>query len=156
MRSFVQEPETDGEIHWQALGKLLPYLWEYRVRAGISMLLLILAKLSGVGLPLALKEIVDGLDPTVLAERGLDIVVVPLGMLLAYGLLRFFNVFISELRDTVFSRVTERAQRRVGLDVFRHLHDLELDFHLSRRTGGLSRDMERGVKGIGFLLRFAL
>ena len=156
MRSFVQEPETDGEIHWQVLGKLLPYLWEYRVRAGISMLLLILAKLSGVGLPLALKEIVDGLDPTVLAERGLDIIVVPLGMLLAYGLLRFFNVFLSELRDTVFSRVTERAQRRVGLDVFRHLHDLELDFHLSRRTGGLSRDMERGVKGIGFLLRFAL
>lgn len=156
MRSFVQEPVTSGEVHWQVIGKLLPYLWEYRTRVIVSVVLMVLAKLSGVGLPLALKEIVDSLDPSLMAQRGVEIIVVPLALLLIYGVLRFFNVFLSELRDAVFSRVTERAQRRIGLDVFRHLHDLELDFHLSRRTGGLSRDMERGVKGIGFLLRFAL
>jgi len=118
------------------------------------MLLLILAKLAGVSVPLALKGIVDGLDPSLLAAGAT--VVVPLAMLIAYGLLRFFSVFLSELRDAVFSRVAERAQRRIGLDVFRHLHVLDLGFHLSRRTGGLSRDMERGVRGVGFILRFAL
>jgi len=156
MRSFVREPETQGKIQWQVIAKLGPYLWEYRTRALIAIGFLVLAKLSGIGLPVALKHIVDHLDPS--QHNGIDIqlITVPIALLIGYGLLRFFNVFFSELRDTVFSRVTERAQRRVGLDVFRHLYELELEFHLSRKTGGLSREMERGTRGISFLLRFAL
>lgn len=156
MRSFVREQETQGKIQWQVIAKLAPYLWEYKSRAIIAMGLLILAKLSGIGLPIVLKHVVDHLDPSLLSERSTQFITVPIALLIAYGLLRFFNVFFSELRDTVFSRVTERAQRRIGLDVFRHLYELELDFHLSRKTGGLSRDMERGTRGISFLLRFAL
>src|SRR5690606_27351051 len=83
-----------------------------------------------------------------------DIVLLPLGLLLAYGVVRFSNVLFGELRDTIFGRVTERAMRRIGLKVFRHMHSLDLEFHLNRRTGGLSRDIERGVNGISFLLRF--
>lgn len=156
MRSFVKEPETQGKIQWHVIAKLGPYLWEYRARAIIAMTFLVMAKLSGIGLPIALKHIVDHLDPSLLSETGAQLITVPVALLIIYGLLRFFNVFFSELRDTIFSRVTERAQRRVGLDVFRHLYELELDFHLSRKTGGLSREMERGTRGISFLLRFAL
>jgi len=156
MRSFVKEPETQGKIQWHVIAKLGPYLWEYRARAIIAMTFLVMAKLSGIGLPIALKHIVDRLDPSLLSETGAQLITVPVALLIIYGLLRFFNVFFSELRDTIFSRVTERAQRRVGLDVFRHLYELDLDFHLSRKTGGLSREMERGTRGISFLLRFAL
>lgn len=153
MRSFSKEPNTNGPIQWQAVRKLMPYLWEYKVRVLLAMGLLILAKLSGVGLPIALKHIVDALDPS---NQQTALIALPIALLLVYGLLRFFNVFFTELRDTVFSRVNERAQRRVGHDVFSHLYELDLDFHISRKTGGLSRDIERGTRGIGFLLRFAL
>lgn len=156
MRSFVREPETEAGFNWRVINKLLPYLWAYRKRVGWSLALLVGAKLSGVTMPIALKHVVDGLDVSQQDVESAAMLVVPLAMLLAYGLLRFFNVFLSEMRDAVFSRVTERAQRWIGLDVFRHLHRLELDFHLSRRTGGLSRDIERGTRGVGFLLRFLL
>ncbi len=136
---------------WRALGTLLPYLLEFPGRVTLALACLILAKLAGVLLPLLLKHIVDGL------ESGADaVVVVPLALLAAYGVLRFANVLFGELRDVVFGRVSERAMRRAALSVFQHLHALDLDFHLSRRTGGLSRDIERGVNGISFLLRFSL
>ena len=115
------------------------------------MALLVGAKLANVLLPYLLKLIVDGLD-----TDGPAAAVVPVGLLLAYGALRFGTVAFGELRDLVFGRVTENAMRQVSLSVFRHLHALDLDFHLSRRTGGLSRDIERGVNGVRFILRFML
>jgi ATP-binding cassette, subfamily B, heavy metal transporter len=143
------EPAPKAE--WRALGTLLPYLKDFPGRVALAMGCLILAKIAGVILPLVLKHIVDALQP------GTEpIVVVPLALLAAYGVLRFGNVLLGELRDVVFGRVAERAMRRAALGVFEHLHTLDLDFHLSRRTGGLSRDIERGIAGISFLLRFML
>jgi ATP-binding cassette subfamily B protein len=129
----------------------LPYLLEFRRAVGLALLCLIGAKVAGVGLPFVLKYIVDDLDS---AGGIAQAIALPLGLLLAYGAVRFSSVLFGELRDAIFGRVTERAQRRVGLEVFQHLHALDLDFHLNRRTGGLSRDIERGNSGIGFLLRF--
>jgi ATP-binding cassette, subfamily B, heavy metal transporter len=121
---------------------LLPYLWEYRWRVGIALAFLIAAKLANVAVPLVLKEVVDGLDPT------LAVLTVPAALLAAYGLLRFSTTLFAELRDVVFVRVTQRAMRRVALGVFRHLHELSLRFHLERQTGGMTRDIERGTRGI--------
>jgi ATP-binding cassette, subfamily B, heavy metal transporter len=135
---------------WKALASLWPYLQEFPGRVTAAMLLLVLAKVAGVVLPLVLKHIVDALS------REDALITVPLALLAAYGALRFANVLFGELRDVVFGRVAERAMRRAGLSVFQHLHALDLDFHLSRRTGGLSRDIERGIGGISFLLRFML
>ncbi len=133
------------------LRQLLPYLGEFPGRVAAALALLIAAKLATVALPLGLKHIVDALDGAQHAVLAL-----PLGLLLGYGLLRLASILFGELRDVVFGRVAERAMRRAALSVFRHLHSLDLDFHLSRRTGGLSRDIERGIAGISFLLRFML
>jgi ATP-binding cassette subfamily B protein len=136
---------------WSRLRSLLPYLAEYRWRVGLALLLLVIAKVATVTLPIVLKHIVDSLD-----RSQQEIIVLPLALLLAYGALRLVTVLFGELRDLVFGRVTERAMRRVALRVFEHLHALDLQFHLSRRTGGLSRDIERGTAGISFLMRFML
>jgi ATP-binding cassette, subfamily B, heavy metal transporter len=143
------EPASAPE--WRALGTLWPYLQDFPGRVAAAMACLVVAKVAGVLLPLLLKHIVDALQ-----GPGEAMVVVPLALLAAYGVLRFGNVLFGELRDVVFGRVEMRAQRRAALNVFRHLHALDLDFHLSRRTGGLSRDIERGIAGISFLLRFTL
>lgn len=156
MRSFVREPSVDGDVNWRVVLKLFPYLLRYRARVVISVLLMVAAKVSGVVMPITLKHIVDSLDPSLLDSPEKAVLAVPVFLLLSYGLLRFFNVFFSELRDAVFSRVTEKVQRVLGLEVFQHLHHLDLEFHLSRRTGGLARDIERGTRGMGFILRFAL
>ncbi|WP_045857105.1 ABCB family ABC transporter ATP-binding protein/permease [Teredinibacter purpureus] len=140
-----------SDVNWKALKSLIPYLLEYRGRLFLAILCLIGAKMASVGLPFVLKHIVDHLDLTTAAAQLTSI---PLALLIAYGFVRFANVLLGELRDTLFGRITERAMRRVGLRVFRHLHALDLDFHLNRRTGGLSRDVERGVNGISFLMRF--
>ncbi|WP_020411705.1 ABCB family ABC transporter ATP-binding protein/permease [Microbulbifer variabilis] len=139
------------EVHWGALKTLFPYLLEFRRAVVLAILCLIGAKVAGVTLPFILKHIVDNLDK---AGGVAEAIALPLGLLLAYGAVRFSSTLFGELRDTIFGRVTERAQRRVGLEVFQHLHKLDLDFHLDRRTGGLSRDIERGNSGIGFLMRF--
>ncbi|SFM34168.1 ABCB family ABC transporter ATP-binding protein/permease [Marinobacter zhejiangensis] len=149
MRSMTSDI-TPGPINWSVLKTLFPYLLEFRLRIALAVVCLVLAKLASVGLPFILKYIVDDLD----AGGASQLLTLPLGLLLAYGVVRFSNVLFGELRDTLFGRVTERAMRRVGLAVFRHLHALDLDFHLNRRTGGLSRDIERGTNGISFLLRF--
>jgi len=135
---------------WRVLGQLLPYLWEYRGRVAIALAFLVIAKLTNVGVPLVMKEVVDGLDPK------LAIVAVPAALLAAYGLLRFSTTLFAELRDVVFVRVTQRAIRRVALGVFRHLHSLSLRFHLDRQTGGMTRDIERGTRGISTLLSYLL
>ncbi|WP_237064314.1 MULTISPECIES: ABCB family ABC transporter ATP-binding protein/permease [Microbulbifer] len=139
------------DVHWGALKTLFPYLLEFRRAVVLALLCLVGAKLASVGLPFILKHIVDDLDA---AGGAAAAIALPLGLLLAYGAVRFSSVLFGELRDTIFGRVTERAQRRIGLEVFQHLHRLDLDFHLNRRTGGLSRDIERGISGIGFLMRF--
>ena len=136
-------------MDWRALKDLLPHLAAFKVRIGLALLCLIAAKVASVGLPFLLKDIVDQLN----AESS-ALVLIPLGLLLAYGVVRFANVLFGELRDTLFGRVTEGAMRRIGHQVFKHLHSLDLAYHLERRTGGLSRDIERGVNGISFLLRF--
>jgi ATP-binding cassette subfamily B protein len=146
--ALAAEPGRPGE--WRVLRLLVPYLWEYRWRVLIALALLVGAKLANVGVPLILKDIVDGLD----SKTG--VVAVPFALLLAYGALRFSTTLFAELRDVVFVRVTQRAIRRVALTVFRHLHSLSLRFHLDRQTGGMSRDIERGTRGISTLLSYML
>ena len=132
------------------LPRLVPYLWEFKSRVLIALAFLVTAKLANVGVPLVLKEIVDSLDPQT------AILAVPFALLAAYGLLRFSTTLFAELRDVIFVRVTQRAIRRVALEVFRHLHSLSLRFHLERQTGGVSRDIERGTNGISTLLSYML
>jgi ATP-binding cassette, subfamily B, heavy metal transporter len=135
---------------WQAVGTLVPYLWEYKWRVLLALAFLVAAKLANVAVPLIMKEVVDGLDPT------LAIVAVPVALLAIYGCLRFSTTLFAELRDVVFVRVTQRAIRRVALGVFRHLHGLSLRFHLDRQTGGMTRDIERGTRGISTLLSYLI
>ncbi len=139
-------------INWQAFKLLLPYLFEFKKRIAFALACLILTKVASVYLPFILKDIVDALDAKV--PENLQALVVPFGLVAAYGLVRLSIVIFAEVRDTLFGRVTERAIRRIGLKVFRHLHQLDLDFHLNRQTGGLSRDIDRGTSGISFLMRF--
>ncbi len=135
---------------WRVVPMLLPYLWEYKWRVVIALVFLVAAKLANVSVPLILKDIVDGLDATK------AVLVLPLMLLVAYGALRLSTVLFAELRDVVFMPVTQRAARRIALAVFRHLHALSLRFHLDRQTGGMSRDIERGTRGISTLLSFML
>ncbi len=145
-------PDTRAE--WRVIGRLWPYLGHFPRRIALAMALLVGAKLANVALPYLLKLIVDSLD-LAKAPPGTAIAV-PIALLMGYGALRFASVAFGELRDLVFGRVTENAMRQIALSVFNHLHRLDLDFHLTRRTGGLSRDIERGVSGVRFLLRFML
>ncbi|WCL49362.1 ABCB family ABC transporter ATP-binding protein/permease [Leptospira sp. GIMC2001] len=130
---------------------LLPYLLEHKFRVLVAILFLILAKLATVMIPFILKDLVDDLDSI---KSSYLMISLPVGLLVTYGLLRFANVMFGEIRDTLFGRITERAMHKIGLKVFEHVHNLDLEFHLNRSTGGLSRDIERGVSGISFLLRF--
>ena len=151
MRSNRHPINNNTPINWRIFSQLWPYLIEFKLRVGLALLCLIAAKTASIYLPFILKYTVDELN----AERATDaIILVPFGLVAAYGLLRLANVLFGEIRDTLFGRVTERAMRRLGLQVFRHLHNLDLDFHLNRQTGGLSRDIERGTSGISFLMRF--
>lgn len=136
---------------WKTIRTLLPYLWEFKWRVVLALTLLILAKLAGVSVPLVMKHIVDSF-----VEPGVQTFVLPVLMIVLYGVLRFGSTGLGELRDAVFAKVTQRAIRRVALRVFNHLHGLSLRFHLARQTGGISRDIERGTKGISFLLNFML
>lgn len=138
-----------SHVDWRVLAKLVPYLWQFRARVGLALALLITAKVANVGVPITLKYIVDALDKSL----AVQVVAVPIAMVMAYGLLRFSSVLFGELRDAVFGRVAERTLSRLGLTVFEHLHHLDLEYHLSRKTGGLSRDIERGTSGVSFLLR---
>jgi len=142
---------NDGPINWQIYKQLWPYLLEFKSRVALALLCLIGAKVASIGLPFVLKHTVDALNTQ--SGQG-ELIAVPFALVAAYGLFRLINVLLGEVRDTLFGRVTERAMRRLGLKVFEHLHHLDLDFHLNRQTGGLSRDMERGTSGISFLMRF--
>jgi ATP-binding cassette subfamily B protein len=135
---------------WRTLGRLLPYLWEFKGRVVLALACLISAKLANVLVPLVMKEVVDRLDPT------LAVLAVPVLLLAAYGVLRFSATLFAELRDVIFVPVAQRAIRRVALGVFRHLHSLSLRFHLDRQTGGMTRDIERGTRGISTLLSYMI
>ena len=132
--------------HNSTLRSLLPYLWEFRGRASLALVLLVLADLATVAVPWLLKRVVDQLGPSH------ALLVLPAGLLVGYGAMRFAGTLLGELRDVVFELATLRAARRVALKVFRHLHDLDLAFHLERQTGGLSRDIERGSRGVSFVM----
>jgi len=146
----TQKPEAGAGRDWRVVPMLLPYLWEYKWRVVVALVFLVAAKFANVGVPLVLKDIVDGLD------SSKAVLVLPLALLVAYGALRMSTVLFAELRDVVFMPVTQRAARRIALAVFRHLHALSLRFHLDRQTGGMSRDIERGTRGISTLLSFML
>ena len=128
--------------------RLLPYLWEYRGRVVLALAFLVTAKLANIAVPLVMKRIVDGLSGPA------AIVAVPVAALVAYGALRLSSTLFNELRDVVFVKVAQSAMRRIALEVFHHLHALSLRFHLERQTGGLTRDIERGTRGISTLLSY--
>ena len=139
---------------WQTIRTLIPYLWAYRWRVLLALAFLVGAKAANVGVPVLLKDIVDALGsrqgPAVAAAA------VPLGLVLAYGVLRLSTTVFTELRELVFAKVTESAVRTAALQVFRHLHALSLRFHLERQTGGLTRDIERGTRAISSLVSYTL
>ncbi|MFH2139228.1 MAG: ABC transporter ATP-binding protein/permease [Pseudomonadota bacterium] len=135
---------------WTVIKSLLPYLLEFKWRVAFVVVLLVASKLANVVVPLALKEIVDEMS------KPQAMLAVPVMLIMGYGLLRLMSTLFGELRDALFAKVTQRAIRRVALQVFEHLHALSLRFHLERQTGGVSRDIERGTRGISFLLTFLL
>ena len=139
---------------WLTLKKLLPYLWEYKWRVMAALSFMVGAKLANVGVPLLLKELIDALSPQpTSAQMAL---VVPLVLLVGYGLLRLSVSGFTELRELVFAAATQGAARKIALQTFEHLHNLSLRFHLERQTGGMSRDIERGVRGIESLITYSL
>ncbi|MDH4284518.1 MAG: ABC transporter ATP-binding protein/permease [Gallionellaceae bacterium] len=150
MRSLPYSPEHSIRGDWNTIRALLPYLMEYKARVVLALSMLVLAKLANVAVPLVLKEIVDAMN------KPQAMLVVPVFLVIGYGLMRLSSTLFGELRDAVFAKVTQRAIRRVALKVFAHLHSLSLRFHLERQTGGVSRDIERGTRGVGFLLNFML
>ncbi len=150
MRPTRLEKPAATRNNLKTFAALLPYLWEFKVRVILALSLLVLAKLANVSVPLVLKEIVDALD------QSRAVLVLPVFLLIGYGVLRLCSTLFGELRDAIFAKVTQRAIRRVANKVFTHLHTLSLRFHLERQTGGVSRDIERGTRGISFLLNFML
>ena len=141
---------TDGKT----LQRLLPYLWAYKWRVVLALGFMIGAKLANVSVPILLKNLIDTMafkpgDPTA-------VLVVPAGLLLAYGGLRLTTSAFTELRELVFAKATQGAARSIALQTFEHLHALSLRFHLARQTGGMTRDIERGVRGIESLISYSL
>ena len=139
---------TDEKGNWRVAGRLLPYLWRYRYRVAVALVFLVLARVANVAVPLALKRIVDHFE-----TAELVVLAVPLGLLVAYGLLRFSSILFNELRNMVFTRASVEIIQGISMQVFSHLHNLSLAFHLDRKTGGLSRDLERGNMAVTSFLR---
>jgi ATP-binding cassette subfamily B protein len=141
---------TPPKSDWDTLKRLFPYLWTYKWRVIIALAFMVGAKLTNVGVPLLLKNLVDSMsfkpgDPAAL-------LVVPVALLFAYGALRLSTTLLTELRELVFAKATQGAARSIALQTFEHLHALSLRFHLERQTGGMTRDIERGVRGIESLI----
>src|SRR5438876_3360495 len=145
-------PDAATRGDWETVRTLLPYLLAYKGRVALAVLCLVAAKVANAGVPLVLKQIVDAL--TLPPQHQL--IVLPIALLVAYGALRLSTTAFTELREFLFAKVTQRAVRTIALKTFRHLHELSLRFHLSRQTGGLTRDVERGTRGISTLIGFTL
>lgn len=148
MRYRHTGPAPKNRNDLQTIRSMLPYVWQFKWRVAFAMACLVAAKVASVVMPLFLKRVVDelGMPPSAL--------VLPLAALLGYGFARLASGVFSELRDALFARVTQGSIRRIATQLFEHLMALSLRFHMQRQTGGLSRDIERGTKGIGFLLNF--
>ena len=157
MKHFKSEPSTVIQQRQsqdrKVIQNLLPYLTAYKARIVFTLLCLVIAKAANLGVPIMLKKIIDAMS-IITASQAL--LAVPLSLIVAYGLLRLSASLFAELRELIFSKVTEHAVRQVGLQVFNHLHALSLRFHLSRQTGGMTRDIERGTRGIQSLISFSL
>ena len=151
--SPVSKPQFGG---WSTIRTLLPYLLQYKGRVALALTFLLAAKLANVGVPLIMKEIVDGLGVVVGGSGEKLAFGVIAGLLIAYGAARLSTTMFTELREFVFARVTQSAVRRISLEVFRHLHSLSLRFHLNRQTGGMTRDIERGSRGVSSLVSYTL
>ena len=139
---------------WGTLAKLLPYLWRYRWRVGIALGFLVGAKVANVSVPVLLKHLIDSLS--IKPGSAASLLVVPVGLLVAYGLLRLSTSLFTELRELIFAKATEGTARSISLEVFRHLHALSLRFHLERQTGGMTRDIERGTRAVHSLISYSL
>ena len=150
----VTDPKAVVRSDWAVIQTLFPYLWVYKWRVIAAMGALIGAKLANVGVPVVLKKLIDQM--TIDPGNPKALLVLPLGALVAYGLLRLSTTVFTELREFLFARVTQRAVRTIALQVFRHLHALSLRFHLNRQTGGMTRDIERGTRGVSSLISYTL
>ena len=139
---------------WGTLARLLPYLWRYRWRVGAALAFLLAAKAANVSVPVLLKHLVDSLS--LKPGDATAVLVVPVGLLVAYGLLRLSTSLFTELRELIFAKATEGTARSISLEVFRHLHALSLRFHLERQTGGMTRDIERGTRAVHSLISYSL
>jgi len=139
---------------WATLQRLFPYLWHYKWRVMAALSFMVGAKLANVGVPVLRKTLADSMNPA--TPEAAALLVVPVGLLLAYGLLRLSTSLFTELRELVFSKATEGAARRISLEVFNHLHALSLRFHLERQTGGMTRDIERGTRAVHSLISYSL
>ncbi|BAO45346.1 ABCB family ABC transporter ATP-binding protein/permease [Thiolapillus brandeum] len=151
---MVHDRGASPQVHknrrdWHNLRNMLPFLWEFRSRAAFALLCLILSKVANVGVPLLLKQIVDALE-----NKPEQVLVLPFGLLIAYGALKLSSSLFNELRDIVFAKVRYRAMRRLSTRVLEHLHRLSLRFHLERQTGGISRDLERGTRSVAQILNY--
>ena len=154
--STPPSPDTPGtpRSDTATLQRLFPYLWQYKWRVMAALAFMVGAKLANVGVPLLLKDLIDTMsfkpsDPTA-------VLVVPVSLLLVYGVLRLSVSAFTELRELVFAKATQGAARQIALETFQHLHGLSLRFHLERQTGGMTRDIERGVRGIESLISYSL
>jgi ATP-binding cassette, subfamily B, heavy metal transporter len=147
----ITKPRSD----WSTLARLFPYLWRYKWRVMAALTFMVGAKVANVGVPLLLKQLVDTMNPNLITGTQ-ALLVVPVALLIGYGLLRLSTSLFTELRELVFSKATEGAARSISLEVFRHLHALSLRFHLERQTGGMTRDIERGTRAVRTLIGFTL
>ncbi|MDP9901612.1 ABCB family ABC transporter ATP-binding protein/permease [Variovorax ginsengisoli] len=148
------QPARADRSDWATLRRLFPYLWQYKWRVLAALTFMVGAKVANVGVPLLLKNLVDTMTPK--PDMAQALLVVPTALLVAYGLLRFSTSLFNELRELVFAKATEGAARSISLEVFRHLHALSLRFHLERQTGGMTRDIERGTRGVHSLISMSL
>src|SRR5450830_1602964 len=144
-------PRTD----WATLRRLFPYLWEYKYRVMAALAFMVGAKTANVSVPLLLKQLIDTMNPKAAIDAH-TLLVVPVALLFAYGLLRLSTTLFAELRELIFAKATEGASRTISLQVFRHLHALSLRFHLERQTGGMTRDIERGTRAVNSLISYSL
>jgi ATP-binding cassette subfamily B protein len=152
-------PERPNDPHaprgdWTTLRRLLPYLWHYKWRVVAALSFMVGAKLANVGVPVLLKHLIDAMTPNLSQPQTL--LVVPVALLVVYGVLRLSVSAFTELRELVFAKATQGAARQIALETFQHLHSLSLRFHLERQTGGMTRDIERGVRGIESLISYSL
>ena len=146
---------------WSTIKSVAPYLWPegqtgIKIRVVLAMFVLILAKILTVLTPFFFKGAVDSMAPDLVTQPVVMMVTGTVGLVVAYGVMRLLGVGFNQLRDAIFAKVGQRALRRLALETFEHMHALSLRYHITRKTGGLSRIIERGVKGVEFLLRFML